>query len=430
MGLTGGATATGGTGSISRPGGAGGDGASGGAGSSGGTSQAGTSGAPTSSGASAGSGGAGSSGGSGPIIVATGGAAGSGTVTEDASCGVGTATANLKPVNMLVMFDRSSSMLECTDGSSNDEPCATETRWESATSALNQFFQSPEAAGLGVALRFFPHDLPAAGCFGADGGACDAQACSQVLVDMARLSADPAPADAQEEALAAAVTSSVPIRAVPGTNTGGTPISAALEGGLLFASAYQAENPEERTVLVFLTDGQPNGCVEDFDAISEIAAGALASSGVPTYAIGLTDSNGGGVNQDDMNRLAEAGGTVESFFVSDGATAAADLLRTLNAIRGDAIACDFPLPSATEEGMPIDPQLINVSYTASSGTGTELGLVGSAAECTTEQAWYYDDPKAPTRVMLCPAACETVTADDGAAIRILAGCKPRVVVPK
>jgi hypothetical protein len=320
-------------------------------------------------------------------------------------------------------------MLECTDGSSNEEPCGTETRWESATSALNQFFQSPEADGLGVALRFFPHDLPAAGCFGAENGACDEQACAQVLVDMAKLAAESAPADTQEAALLDAVASSTPILAVPGVNTGGTPISAALEGGLIWASDYQASTPEERTVLVFLTDGEPNGCEEDFDVISEIAADALSASGVPTYAIGLTNSTGGGVNQDDMNQLAEAGGTMQAFFVSDGAAAAADLLETLNAIRGDAIACDFPLPSATSSGMEIDPRLINVSYTATGGAETELGLVGSSAECGTEQAWYYDDPANPARIILCPSACETVTGDAGAAIRILAGCKPRVVVP-
>jgi hypothetical protein len=60
----------------------------------------------------------------------------------------------------------------------------------------------------------------------------------------------------------------------------------------------------------------------------------------------------------------------------------------------------------------------------------QLGLVGSAAECGTEQAWYYDNPTTPTRILLCPSACETVTADAGAAIEILAGCVPRVVVPK
>lgn len=424
--FTGGVGASGGVGGISRPD------------VTGGMNPGGSGGATAGSGAAAGTGGNGAgarggSSGAGPIIVGTGGSAGTGVVEEDASCGVGTATASLLPVNMLVMFDRSSSMLDCTDGTDGadgDDPCMTETRWDAATGALNRFFQSPEADGLGVALRFFPHDLPAAGCFGADNGACDVNACSQVLVDMGTLTAQAAPADAHEEALVAAVASSAPLRAMQGINTGGTPISAALEGGLLWAGAYQAAHADQKTVLVFVTDGEPNGCEEDFAVISQIAAAALASSGVPTYAIGLTDVNGGGVNQDDMNQLADAGGTTQAFFVSDGATAATDLLETLNAIRGDAIACDFPLPTATSSGMAIDPQLINVSYTPSGGTETELGLVASAAECRTEQAWYYDDPMDPTRIILCPSACDTVTADTGAAIRILAGCKPRIVVPK
>jgi hypothetical protein len=417
-GLTGGSGGSGGVG-IDRPGETGGtdQGAEAGASTGGSTSE---------TGGSTGTGGTGSV----PIVVGVGGSAGQAPVTEDASCGVGMATANLKPVNMLVMFDRSSSMLDCTDGTTGDEPCATQTRWQSATSALNTFFQSPEADGLGVALRFFPHDVPAAGCFGAEGGACNATACSEALVDMDRLTAGPAPTDSHEQALLDAVASSTPIRAVSGVNTGGTPISAALEGGHLFTTAHQAAHPDERTVLVFVTDGKPNGCDQDFADISKIASDALASSGVPTYVIGLTDSMGGGVNQDDMNDLADAGGTTQAFFVSDSATAATDLLDTLNAIRGDAIACDFPLPSSTTSGMTIDPTLINVSYTSANGGETELGLVASAADCASEQAWYYDDPAAPMRIILCPSACETVTSDSSAAIRILAGCQPRIVVPK
>lgn len=417
--LTGGTGGAGGTG-ITRPE------------ETGGTSQSGTgTGGTAASGGADASGGTGGATGGGPIIVAAGGSAGTGTVEEDASCGVGMANANLAPVNMLVMFDRSSSMLDCSDGTDADVvDCTVGTRWDAATSALNQFFQSPEADGLGVALRFFPHDLPAAGCWGAANGACDADACSQVLVDMGTLTADPAPTDVQEEDLVAAVASSAPIMSGQGINTGGTPISAALDGGLRWAGAYQAAHPEQKTVLVFVTDGEPNGCEQEFDAISRIAADALASSGVPTYAIGLTDANGGGVNQDDMNQLAAAGGTVQAFFVSDGATAATDLLQAFGAIRGDAIACDFPLPTATAGGMPIDPHLINVSYTPSAGAETELALVASAAECMAEQAWYYDDAANPTRIILCPSACDTVTGDSGAALRILAGCKPRVIVPK
>jgi hypothetical protein len=363
----------------------------------------------------------GANGGTGNVIVTTGGSGGGAPVDPDTSCGKGMASANLKPVNMIVMFDRSTSMDECLDGSNPDDgPCPTGSRWDSASSALNAFFSSPDAADLGVALRFFPHDLPAVGC-SQDG--CDVNACAQVLVDMGTLTAAAAPADTHEGALVAAVGASAP------TESQGTPISAALDGALTWAATYQAAHPEQRTVVVFVTDGEPNGCDTDFDDINQIAADALAASGVTTYAIGLTTMTGGGVSQADMNGLAEAGGTDQAFFVSDSATAAMELTATLNAIRGMAIACDFPLPPSTTSGMAIDPKLINVNYTPTGGAEVQLGLVPSAADCGTSQAWYYDDPANPMRILLCPSACSTVTADAGASISILAGCVPRVVDP-
>jgi hypothetical protein len=60
----------------------------------------------------------------------------------------------------------------------------------------------------------------------------------------------------------------------------------------------------------------------------------------------------------------------------------------------------------------------------------ELGIVPSSKDCGTQQAWDYDDPMMPTRIMLCPAECTSVTGDANASIAILAGCKPRVPVTK
>jgi hypothetical protein len=373
-------------------------------------------------GVSGGTGGAtGANGGTGNIITTSGGSGGGAPVDPDASCGKGTANADLKPVNMVVMFDRSTSMEECIDGSNPDDgPCPTGSRWDSASSALNAFFSSPDAAELGVALRFFPHDLPALGC---SQDACDVNACAQVLVDMGMLTAEPAPADTQEGALVAAVNASGP------TESQGTPISAALDGALTWGAAYQAAHPEQRTVVVLVTDGEPNGCNTDFDDINQIAADARAASGVTTYAIGLTTMDGGGVSQADMNSLAEAGGTDQAFFISDSATAAAELTATLNAIRGMAIACDFPLPSSTTSGMAIDPNLVNVNYTPTGGMEVLLGKVESAADCGTSPAWYYEDPANPSRIRLCPSTCDTVSADENAAISILAGCVPRIADP-
>jgi hypothetical protein len=413
---------------------------SGGTGGTGGsipTATGGSGAAPGSAGTGGGSVGTGGTTGGGTIIT-TGGSAGTPTIDEDAACGTGMASASLKPVNMFVVFDRSSSMLQCGSGMGGgmmgggmmggaEENCATgPTRWELAATALTQFFQDPGAADLGVALRFYPHDLPVAGCVsdmggfgqGSDAGTpamgCNIDACAMPLVDMGVLKAEPAPTDTHEAALVAAVMASA-----PSTESMGTPTFVALSGAAQWSLAYQQAHPEQRTVIVLVTDGQPNGCSTDINDIADVAANALATADVRTYAIGLA------VGADFLNTIAMAGGTDQAYVVNDSATATADLLAALNAIRGMAIACDFPVPASTTSGMAIDPTLINVNFTSTAGTEVELGMVASAADCGTQQAWYYDDPAAPTRIILCPESCTTVTGDVNASIAILAGCKPR-----
>jgi len=360
----------------------------------------------------------------GTINPGSGGTGGTQVVDPDTACGTGNANANLLPVNMMVMFDRSGSMLDCIDGEDRPqgEICPSgPSRWDTASAALKAFFADPGAADLGVALRFFPHDSPAPGCSGGMQAVCDEQACSQVLVDMGTLQA--AAGDPHETALVSAVDGAGP--PVTGGGNQGTPIYAALSGALIWATAYQDAHPEQRTIVVFVTDGEPNGCNEDFDDISALASDALADSGVRTYMIGLTDVNGGGVNQQDMDQVADAGGTNNAIFISDGASATQELIDAFNSIRGMALACDFEVPDSTISGMAIDPHLINVNYTPGAGAVVPLGIVGSADDCGQLQAWYYDNPITPTRIILCPAACDTVSADPNAVIDIVAGCAPR-----
>ena len=348
-------------------------------------------------------------------------------LTEDSSCGTGKAEATLLPVNIMMMFDRSGSMVN------QDEP---PTRWDTATGALRTFFQAPEADGLGVALRFFPHDLPAAGCT-ANMCACDPVACSQVLVEMGTLTADAAPTDTQEAALLKAIDDSPPvppnnddITPCTGQQFGNTPIFPALDGALRWATDYQTAHPEQKTVVVFVTDGEPaGGCTDDFDEIDQLAADALAAAGINTYVIGLADERGNGVNPGDMNGLAMAGGTEEAFFVNDGPTASEDLLETFNAIRGMELSCDFPLPEATDEGDQVDPELVNVTFSTGVGDPVTFTKVTDAAACDTAQSWYYDDETNPTRIYLCPAACEAVTNVPMASVQVLVGCKPVIEPP-
>lgn len=91
-----------------------------------------------------------------------------------------------------------------------------------------------------------------------------------------------APTDAQELALTNAVDDTSP--------SGGTPISAALDGAIQFCSQFLTTHPDHKVVAILVTDGEPNGCTEDIPSISGIAANGLVE-GVPTYTIGLAGSN-------------------------------------------------------------------------------------------------------------------------------------------
>jgi hypothetical protein len=315
------------------------------------------------------------------------------------ACGVGTATAELTPVNMFVMFDRSKSMLD-------------DDKWPNATAALGAFFANPGADGLSVALRFFPHDQPATGC--TENG-CDAVACSQPLVPIGMLTADPAPTDPQEDALVTAIASSAPDTSNGG---GGTPIYAALDGALQWATSYQAMHTDQNTVVIFVTDGEPNGCDEDFANISKLASDALSGSGVTTYAIGLEGSS-----MDQMDQLAVAGGTKNGIFIGNSANAQEELLTALNAIRGETLACDFPMPDPIDASMAIDPTKVNVTFTPQNGMAATLGHVDDETGCGTSKAWHYDMPSDPSRIVLCPAACELVRSTPQAKLEILLGCE-------
>lgn len=347
--------------------------------------------------------GAGSGTGEGGNLIGDDGGLGDGAIDPDAACATGSEKASLQPVAMLVMFDRSGSMNQ-------------DNKWPAASSAMTAFFQDPGTAGLKAALRFFPHDSPVSGCNNTD---CNVNACTTPLVDIGLLTADPAPADAQEQALVQAIAASAP----GGGQGQGTPMYAALAGAETWASSYHAAHPDEKTVVVLVTDGQPNGCDENIANIAALAAQALGV-GILTYAVGLQGSS-----QQQMDQIAAAGGTGTGFFIGNG-NAQADLLAALQAIQGKSVSCSFAMPQSSDPNKPIDPSKVNVNYTPGGGQQTTLGQVADAASCGPAGGWYYDNAANPTTITLCPATCAAVQADPNADIEILIGCATQVGSPK
>jgi|GEM_PF-1272549 len=386
--------------------------------------------------------------------TAAGGSTGGEPIGEE--CATGQAKANLTPVNMFIQFDRSTSMLQ-----------GMPVKWPQAVTALTGFFKDSGSAGLRIALRFFPANVPVAGCGGTGMNQCPAnavQACSEPLVKLGELKAESAPADVQEQLLLDAIAMSAPTPGMmggfmggaqqgfpqqmgagtggasgaaggPGTGTGGamagagvatgTPIYPALSGAIEWAKRQKLAAPNEQAVVVLVTDGDASVCNQDIDDIAKLASDGFAMHQIPTYVVGIE-----GASEEKLHPIAAAGGTTRALLATNGATVEQDLINALKAIRGSAISCDIPMPTAQTAGTTVDPMKINVNLTTTGATMPELiGQTTGATACD-QGGWFYDNPTTPTKITLCPTTCMRAQSDAMAKLDIQLGCRSVPIIPK
>jgi hypothetical protein len=97
-------------------------------------------------------------------------------------------------------------------------------------------------------------------------------------------------------------------------------------------------------------------------------------------------------------------------------------------VEGSAIACEWDIPPQQDGGM-LDPNKVNVKFT-NGMQQRDLGRVGSQTECSNfKDAWYYDNPAAPTKVFVCPDVCTEMKAGQSVKIDIQFGCPVKVPIP-
>jgi hypothetical protein len=216
----------------------------------------------------------------------------------------------------------------------------------------------------------------------------------------------------------------------------GTRIEGALRGIAGFTSNNQTDGREMIGVLI--TDGDATNCETDTGDLAQIIADHLAATAIRTFIIGMD-----GADEATLETLAVAGGaeahddfcgglTPPCHFWSVGDGSGSALASALQAIADQStpLACDIDVTGLTPpEGEDLDYTKINVTL-SQDGTATTIGQVASESACPTDaDAWYYDDPAAPTTIHLCEAACELVTAaGDGAQLSVVVGCGSTVVV--
>jgi Mg-chelatase subunit ChlD len=340
----------------------------------------------------------GSGGEGGSSIVGSSGSSGTG---GQEACAQATAEAKVIPLSIFIAVDQSGSMI-------------SDNKWDNVKSAFTQFFLEPNAAGIGVALRFWPDSYdfsdpdPPIACNDAVDFSCGpavVAACEQPEVDVGPLS-DPA----HQQKLIAAFNAHQP--------DGSTPTSAALDGATKWAAKFVFNhNHTEQAIVLLVTDGEPTTCDVNPSYINKLAEKALSGAGVLTFAVGLAGSN-----QAAMNAIAQAGGTGQAFMIANG-MAAQDLLNALKQIQANAVSCSFAMPLPPNPKDEIDLEKVDVNYTSSNGgVKMKFGQVAGAFACGAAGGFYYDNPTKPTTISLCPASCTKVQSDNGAKVDIFLGC--------
>lgn len=334
----------------------------------------------------AGVGGAGGAGaGSGASPSGGNGATGGTPIDPDAACGVVEEKANVEPLNLYLMVDRSVSM----EG----------TNWNAARAGLEGFLQSPKAAGVRVAIKFFP--IPDT-----------VPNCDQNLFKVPTVNFAPLPGNAQP--ILDAMDAEDPAG-------GSSPIYPALGGAILAGIDVASNNPGEAAAVLLVTDGAPQGpgavCSgadpEDPAEIASLAASGFAfDPSVVTFVVGLP-----GVNQAFANQVAQAGGSAQAILVSN-VNVAVEFQKALEKVLGQALPCEFAIPFKVDSG---EIQLTQVNVEVTPGGGMP-SIVPQNLDCD-GPGWKYDQIVDPTKIILCPETCAEVKADYQAAIQILLGCQ-------
>ena len=304
----------------------------------------------------------------------------------DAACGLITEEAKSTPLDLYIAFDRSSSMVG--------------DKWDSSKIGLTAFVNDPDSAGIGVAINFFPlENTPTT--------------CNQFDYQPPKVDFAPLPGNAK------LITDAMATASPTGFST---PIYPALGGAILAAKAYADGNSGHAAAVLLVTDGAPQGPApmcgnvnpEDPKAIADLAAAGV-SYGVKTFVVGLP-----GVNPMIANQIAASGGTGAAIVVGSF-DVKAEFQKALAQVRGEALPCEYLIPDKVEGGA-VNVGDVNVLVTPKGGNPAVLP---QDAKCGAK-GWKYDDPVKPTKIILCPASCQSLKTDFGAKVQILLGCKTEV----
>lgn len=324
---------------------------------------------------------------------------GGNVIEADAACAQTTVGARRRPVNLLVVLDRSGSMRD-------------NGKWTAAVSALQGLITRLDPA-IAMGLTFFP-------AIGGAAGSANTYERPAVAVG---------PLRDNRVTLQTALRSASP--------DGNTPMACALEGTRVFYERFMGEGSRN---VVLITDGMPTdecspmaqacrlippdlACLAYNDQLSQsavrvaVARAAMASPPVHTYVAGTPDAS-----DQFLSDLAFTGGTARTpgcvasrdcHYSLRSGSFEDDLNRALDDIRGRAATCEFEVDADPSR---VDPNRVNVRFT--SGGGGEAMVI--VRDVTHANGWDYSDGR--RTIVLYGPACERLERDAESSVEILFGC--------
>lgn len=238
---------------------------------------------------------------------------GGGGNAESAFCSGEQKDASHLPPDLLILLDRSGSMIE------NNVEGGANSRWVEATEALSTALRDTQA-GINWGLKLYPDDDWCGVSQGANVEVGSGTA-ESIITEF--------------------------LMTPPKADLTHTPTRAAVVEGLAYLQTLQTDTPK---AIVLVTDGEPNcglplGLADgDRDVEAPIAAVAqAAAAGIPVYVVGFSISKE--QTEATLNSLAEAGGKQKDNPFKKYYTAEndAEFQAAMREISADAASCTFDL---------------------------------------------------------------------------------------
>jgi len=301
-----------------------------------------------------------------PTIDAGGTSDANGMSSPDMNCASVNQGATMLPPDILIIQDRSGSMLWNADASCMRN-CGANSRWNQVTAALNQVVTTTDTT-VNWGLKFF----------GSSGNSCNVTAAPEVPIGPMS---------------GAAITAAIG-GATPGSPT---PTRNAMNVAAAYMATLTDTNPK---YLLLATDGaptcdpnQPTMMNNDDSAGAEQAVTDALNMGFKTFVVGIGDTMGATtLNQMAVNGgMPQTGGATSFYQVTDTAS----LVAALQTILGKVASCQFNIGAAPNpmtsndlidvfgDGMPIPRDIThtdgwdytNIDHTAIQVYGPRCDMV-------------------------------------------------------